>query len=73
MKEKMIDPDILYQLYKPRTILTAWSKIENTITVLRKRFNDPNRNTGFEYLVKETIKRHPNITREEPYFKETKQ
>ena len=68
LKEKMIDPDILYQLYKPRTILTAWSRFENSILILRERFNDPTWGAGFEYLVNETVKRFPNIKREESVF-----
>jgi len=61
LKKDMVDSEILFQLYKPNTILQAWDRFKPSIMSLRFRFNDPDYNSGFEYLFNETRRRYPNI------------
>ena len=62
LKEKMMDPDIFYQLFPPMQTMSIWERIENIIKDYRKRTNDTTYNEAFEYLYNETKKRYPDIS-----------
>ena len=61
LKQKMIDPDVLYQLFSPRFIMRLWEKTEKLIKNNREKRNFPTHMEAFEYLYHETKKRYPNI------------
>jgi hypothetical protein len=61
LKEKIIDPDLLYQMHGPQRIMLVWERIENIVHDFRERINHPTFLESFEYLYNETKKRFPNI------------
>jgi hypothetical protein len=61
LQEGKIDPDLLFKIYAPRTIMQIWEKISFMETITRERFNDPSHYAAFEYLYNEAKKRYPDI------------
>jgi len=61
LKEKIIDPDLLYRIYTPFSILVTWEHYKSNVLARREEINDPNLWSEFEYLYEETKKRFPNI------------
>jgi hypothetical protein len=61
LKENMMDPDLLYQIFNPRFIMRFWEKIEKNIRSHREGNNHPTHLAAFEYLYNETKKRYPDI------------
>jgi hypothetical protein len=61
LKEKIIDPDMLYQMHGPQRIMLIWERIENIVQDFRVNINYPRFLESFEYLYNETKKRFPDI------------
>ena len=61
LRENMIDPDILYQIFSPRAIMSLWEKSEHLVKDNREINNYSTYMDAFEYLYKETKKRYPDI------------
>ena len=62
LKEKVIEPDLLYKIYTPSSILFTWEHYRENVLARRVETNDPNQLSEFEYLYEETKKRYPDIT-----------
>lgn len=62
LKEKMIDPDLLYKIYTPNSIVTTWEHYRIKLLSRREEVGDPGMWREFEYLYEETKKRYPDIT-----------
>ena len=63
LKEKMMDPDLLYQLFPPLQTIYFWESIEPIIKDYRQRTNDVTYNAAFEYLYNDAMKRFPHLIR----------
>ena len=61
LKEKSIDPDLVFEIFTPRAIIITWEKYLPAIQDNRERFNNPRHYANFEYLYNEAKKRYPNI------------
>jgi hypothetical protein len=61
LKEKIIEPDLLYKIYTPNSILVTWEHYRPNFLARREETNDPNLWSEFEFLYNETKKRFPNI------------
>ena len=61
LRERVIDPDLLYQIFTPVSILNAWEHYKANIEARRERLNDPTLFEAFEYLSDETRKRYPDL------------
>jgi hypothetical protein len=48
LKEKIIDPDLLYKIYSPHSILATWEHYEPNVLARREEINDPNLLSEFE-------------------------
>jgi hypothetical protein len=62
LREKIVDPDLLFQMFNPGSIITAWEHYRDNILARRKSRNQPALFEGFEYLAEEARKRYPEIT-----------
>ncbi len=60
-KEGFIEPELLYKIYSPHTIMLTWEHYLPNLVSRRKELNDPNLHSDFEYLYNETKKRYPDI------------
>jgi hypothetical protein len=65
LKESIIEPDLLFQIYQPDSVLSAWEQYEVNIRYRREFTNDPTYQSGFEYLYVEAKKRYPDISTRE--------
>jgi len=63
LKEKMMDPDLLYQLFPPLLTIAFWERIEPIIKDYRQRTNDVTYNAALEYMYNDAMKRFPNLIR----------
>jgi hypothetical protein len=63
LKEKIVDPDLLYQLFPPLQTIAFWERIEPIIKDYRERTNDTMYNAALEYMYNDAIKRFPNLKR----------
>ena len=61
LKEKIIDPDLLYMIYQPHSILATWEHYRPNVIARREEIKDPNLLKEFEYLYDETKKRFPDV------------
>ena len=61
LKEKMIGPDLFYQLFPPLQTIAFWERIEPIIKDYRERTNDTMYNAAFEYMYNDAVKRFPDI------------
>ena len=61
LKEKMMDPDMFYQLFPPRQTMTVWERIEGIMKDYREISNDPTYCEAFEYMYNDAKKRYPVI------------
>jgi hypothetical protein len=61
LKQKLMDPDVLYQLFSPRFVMRLWEKIELVIKDNRDKRNYPTYLEAFEYLYHDAKKRYPDI------------
>ncbi len=66
LKEDVIDPDLLFNIYQPRSIMVAWEHYEPNIRYRREVTNNPKLLEWFEYLYLEVKKRAPHITTDMP-------
>ena len=64
LKEKMVEPDLLFQVFSPRSIIRFWERFGWHEKILRERANDPEHYEAFEYLYNEAKKRYPDINPE---------
>ena len=64
LKEKMVEPELLFQVFSPRSIMKFWERFEWHESLLRERANDPDHYEAFEYLYNEAKKRFPDINPE---------
>jgi hypothetical protein len=62
LKEKVVDSEMLFQLFNPVSIMTAWEHYREQIIARRETGNQPTLFEGFEYLAEEARKRNPDIT-----------
>ena len=63
LKQKMMDPDLFYQVFPTGNIIRFWEKMENIILDYRETTKDVTYNEGFEYLYNEAKKRFPDISK----------
>ena len=63
LKEKVVNLELLFQIYQPNSIMRAWETFEPSITYRREKENNPSLMSAFEYLYEEVKKRYPNIGR----------
>ena len=61
LQEKIADPELLFKVFDPVSLLTTWSKFEPIILEMRKQTNYEAQGEGFEYLANEARKRFPEI------------
>jgi len=61
LREKMIDPDLLYKTFSPRAIISLWEKSEHLVRDNREDNKYTTYMEDFEYLYIETKKRYPDI------------
>lgn len=61
LKQKAIDPELLFSLYTPNSIIWTWEKAKPLIEVWREAMNYPEQYSGFEYLYNEAKKRYPDV------------
>ena len=61
LKENMMDPELLYQLFPPLQTIAFWVRIEPIIKDYRERTNDTLYNSALEYMYNDAIKRFPDI------------
>jgi len=61
LKEKMMDPELLFQIFSPRFIMRLWEFSKEVIYDNRTKNNFPTYMAAFEYLYNETKKRFPDI------------
>ena len=61
LKEKVTDPNLLFELYPPSTVITTWKKYEELVRSMRIRSNNPAEGGGFEFLYNEAKKLYPNV------------
>ena len=62
LKEKLIEPELLYKIYTPNLILITWEHYRRKLLTRRAEVNDPTMWGEFEYLYEETKKRYPDVT-----------
>jgi hypothetical protein len=63
LKEKMMDPDLLYQLFPPLQTIIFWETIEPIILDYRERTDDTMYNAALEFMYNDAKKRFPNLRR----------
>ena len=61
LKEKVVNPELLFTVFTPALVLTTWRRYESTLKEMRIRSNDPILWSGFEYLGNEVKKRYPEV------------
>ena len=61
LKEKMMEPDLFYQLFPPLQSMFVWERIEPIIKDYRERTNDTMYNTACEYMYNDAMKRFPHL------------
>ena len=61
LKEKVMEPELLFRIYQPRSIMIAWEHYEDNIKYRRETSKNPTLLDGFEYLYNETKNRYPDI------------
>ena len=62
LREKLIEPEILFEIVPPHQIMPLWRKFEPVILQRRELTNNPEFLQALEYLYNETIKRYHQIT-----------
>ena len=62
LQENVTDPDLLFRIMGPTTILSTWERYEQLTKDFRRNTNDPTVWEGFEYLANETRRRYPEVT-----------
>ena len=65
LQQEKIDPDLMFKIFTPRTIMQIWEKFEVIELNTREAFNDPSHYAPFEYLYNEAKKRYPDIQAKE--------
>ena len=61
LKEKIIDPELLYRIYQPSSILATWEHYRPNVLARREELNDPNLMSEFESLYNATREKYPNV------------
>jgi hypothetical protein len=61
LREKVTDPNLLFELYTPSNVITTWKKYEEVLRSFRTMSNDPAQYCGFEFLYNEAKKLYPNV------------
>ena len=61
LKEKNVDPELLFQLYAPGSVISLWEKHLPHVEQVRELFNYPGLYSGFEYLYNEAKIRYPEL------------
>jgi hypothetical protein len=62
LKEKIIDPEMLFKIFNPTSIMTAWEHYKRSIMARREHRNQPDLFESFEFLADEARRRYPDIT-----------
>ena len=62
LKEKVVDPKLVFELYSASNIITTWSKYEEFLEAIRIRANNPTEYNGFKYLYNTAVKMYPEVT-----------
>ena len=61
LRDKIIDPDLLFRMYQPSSILASWEHYLPNVLARREELNEPDLLKEFEYLYNETKKRFPDV------------
>ena len=56
------DPELLFYLYPPTSVMTLWERFEPVLRYQSERSNDPRMWEPFEYLYNEAKNRFPEVT-----------
>ena len=68
LKEGLIDPDLVFEIFNPMVIIQLWEKIRVVEFETRIRNKHPKHYDAFEYLYDEAKKRFPDITPTNPSY-----
>jgi len=60
LKEKIVEPDLLFSIYDPLSIRRTWEKYEPIVKSWRLLNNYPLIFSSFEYLYQEAVKKSPD-------------
>ena len=66
LREGVISPEMLFQLFNPASIMIAWEHYKVFIFYRREHDDQPNLFDGFEYLAQEARKMLPDFSPEKP-------
>ena len=61
LRERVISPEMLFQLFNPASIMLAWEHYKVSILYRRENDDQPNLFDGFEYLAEEASKMLPEF------------
>ena len=61
LKHKMIEPELVLQVYTPNMVIWIWEAAYRVIKVWREAINYPEQCEGFEHLYNEAKRLYPNI------------
>lgn len=61
VREKVVDPELLFQIFNPMSIISAWEHYRENIESRRESGNQPSLFDAFEYLAEEAGKRYPDL------------
>jgi hypothetical protein len=70
LKEGVIEPELLFKIFNPGGILSAWAHYKDNITTRRERYGPPNLFEGFEYLAQTAMERYPDLEPRRPRWRE---
>jgi hypothetical protein len=63
LQEKEADPDLIFKLYTPNSIIPTWEQFEPLVQNTRESHGFPDHWEPFEFLYNEAKKRYPEISR----------
>lgn len=61
LKEKLMNPDIFYQLFPPLQTMSVWERVGPIIKDYREIYNDPTYCEAFEYMYNDAKTRYPDL------------
>ena len=68
LRESDIEPELIFDLYNPVSVIEMWELHEPLIQEARTRFNYPNMWKPFEFLYTEAKKLYPDVIYDEAEY-----
>lgn len=62
LREKVVDPKLVFELYSVPNIITTWKKYENFLNTIRQKSNNSEQYDAFDYLYNEARKIYPQVS-----------